>query len=225
MFVVEGEKMLLELLSSNFEIVEIFAKKDYDLSSFDFRQNIQGISSRELQRISSLKAPNKVLAIVKIPDYFIEINKLNKGFSVMLDGISNPGNLGNIIRTCDWFGIQNIICSKESVDAFNPKVIQSTMGSIFRVQIYYENLIDVLSQIDSSIPIYGSFLQGKSVSTFKFPENGIIIFGNESDGVSEKITPFLEERLTISNISKNSESLNIGSAVAIFLHTIFLNKF
>ena len=157
-----------------------------------------------------------MLALVKIPkENFI----LDSGLTVILDNIKDPGNMGTIIRLCDWFGIKQIICSPQTVDVFNTKVVQSSMGSLFRVNISYIDLVRYLSNYKGRT-VYGSFLDGLSVSESHIDKSGIIIFGNESEGISEQLIPYITNKITIDGRNKNNvNSLNVATAVGIILHS------
>ena len=207
-FVAEGEKIVDELLESDLEIVNIFSISE----KYKKLKNYISINSTQLKQISNLKTPNNVLGIFKIPP--------NKGIDfnaniVALEEINDPGNLGTIIRLCDWFGIKNIICSKNSVDCYNPKVVQSSMGSISRVNISYMEFDNLITSV-----IYDTVaadLNGKSLKEYIFSKNQIIFFGNESNGFSQKVSSKIKNKITIQRYNDNVESLNLASSVAIVL--------
>ena len=209
LFIAEGEKVVSELLRSDFEIKNIYATKEWKVNN-DY---ITQISNAELQRISNLKSPNKVLAVVQFKN-----NKIIKhdGITLVLDEINDPGNLGTIIRMCDWFGVKQIICSKNTVDIFNPKVVQSAMGSAFRVQVNYTDLENYLSDIKT--PIYGAFMDGKSLKEVKLPKSAHLVMGNEANGISAEINKLITDKVAIKNIGKSAESLNVAVATSILLH-------
>ncbi|MEE2954451.1 MAG: RNA methyltransferase [Bacteroidota bacterium] len=219
-FIVEGEKIVNELIDSDFKIYEIFALQEWIDKYNCSHASLCKISRNELKQISLLRSPNQVLVIVGMKESFINSLDLNNKLSLVLDNIQDPGNLGAIIRTCDWFGIRNIICSKDTVDIFNSKVIQSTMGSFFRVQVQYKDLVEFLQEIkDKKLPIYISCTSGKNISLKeKYKKNGVIIIGNESQGVSSRLQDFSSNRISIENIGESAESLNAASATAILLH-------
>tara|TARA_B100001758_G_scaffold227423_1_gene220850 strand:+ start:862 stop:1581 length:720 start_codon:yes stop_codon:yes gene_type:complete len=211
-FIVEGEKSVLELLMSDFEIIDLYAVDSF-IKESDFAE-ITLITNNELAQISSLKSPNKVLAVVKIPQA-IEANR--KGVIIVLDSVNDPGNLGTIIRLCDWFGVQQIICSEDTVDMFNPKVVQASMGSLFRTNIFYTSLKNYLKEVET--PIFGTFTDGSNIKDLdKLPEDVHLIFGNESNGISEEVTSLVTNRVAVKNIGLKTESLNVAMATAIFLH-------
>jgi RNA methyltransferase, TrmH family len=209
LFIAEGEKIVSELLRSDFEIKNIYATKEWKVNT----DNITQISNAELQRISNLKSPNKVLAVVQFKNH--KIIK-HDGITLVLDEINDPGNLGTIIRMCDWFGVKQIICSKNTVDIFNPKVVQSAMGSAFRVQVHYTDLENYLSDIKT--PIYGAFMDGKNLKEVKLPKSAHLVMGNEANGISSEINKLITDKVTIKNIGKSAESLNVAVATSILLH-------
>ncbi len=209
LFIAEGEKVVSELLRSDFEIKNIYATKEWEVSN----DNITQISNTELQKISNLKSPNKVLAVVQFKNH--KIIK-HDGITLVLDEINDPGNLGTIIRICDWFGVKQIICSKNTVDIFNPKVVQSAMGSTFRVKVNYTDLVNYLSDITT--PIYGAFMDGKNLKEVKLPKSAHLVMGNEANGISAEINKLITNKVAIKNIGKSAESLNVAVATSILLH-------
>ena len=207
-FVAEGEKIVDELLKSDLEAVNIFSISE----KYKNLKNYISINSTQLKQISNLKSPNNVLGIFKIP-----VNKeidFNSNI-VALEEINDPGNLGTIIRLCDWFGIKNIICSQNSVDCYNPKVVQSSMGSISRVSISYMEFDNLISSV--SYNTVAADLHGKSLKEHIFSKNQIIFFGNESNGFSQKVSSNIKTKITIQRYNDNVESLNLASSVAIVL--------
>jgi TrmH family RNA methyltransferase len=213
-FVVEGEKCLAELLNSSFEIVELFALKDWIDENKAVFDKIQGISFKELERISNLKSPNKVLAVVKMKEQ--EIIQSKSTVTLVLDGINDPGNLGTIIRMCDWFGVKKIICSENTADIYNPKVVQSTMGSLFRTHIIYADLSAYLAKVKT--PIYGAHMDGENVKNIEINQKVHLVMGNEANGISEKSEKYISKKVAIKNIGGNTESLNVAVATSILLH-------
>ena len=214
LFIVEGQKNIKELLDSNYEYISIYATNSW--MKLNKGINATCISDNELKSISNQKTPNEVLAIVKIKNYK---TILNSGIVLVLDNINDPGNMGTILRICDWFGISQIVCSNNTVDIYNSKVVQSSMGSIFRVNVLYTNLSDYLLKIKT--PIYGSFLDGKSIRDVSFPKNFHLVMGNEANGISEKINRLITKKVSIHNVSKKTDSLNVAVATSIFLYEIF----
>ena len=214
LFIVEGQKNIKELLDSNYQYISIYATNSWMKLNKDI--NATYISDNELKSISNQKNPNEVLAIVKIKNYQ---TILNSGVVLVLDDINDPGNMGTILRICDWFGICQIVCSNNTVDIYNSKVVQSSMGSIFRVNVFYTNLSDYLLKIKT--PIYGAFLDGKSIGDVSFPKNFHLVMGNEANGISENITKLITKKVSIHNVSKKTDSLNVAVATSIFLYEIF----
>lgn len=219
-FVVEGVKMVDELLKSSYEIKEICATSNWlnqnqKLASQRCQTLIE-VKDQDLERISSLNSPNQVLAIVKRKEP--KPIELKSHLVIVLDEIKDPGNLGTIIRIADWYGIENIICSENTVDIYNPKTIQSTMGSMFRVNVTYKNLKNYISNLPSNYPVYGTIVEGgKNIYEQTLSKEGLIIIGSESHGISKEIIPQITHPITIPNFSLNqkTESLNAGIATAI----------
>tara|TARA_Y100000385_G_scaffold287184_1_gene350825 strand:- start:952 stop:1614 length:663 start_codon:yes stop_codon:yes gene_type:complete len=210
MFVVEGVKVVGEFLNSKYELIEIFS---CDGVYRKFGSNFTEVSPKELSKISNFVAANKVLAIFKIPsssavDW--------TGLVLALDSINDPGNLGTIIRLCDWFGINDLVCNETTVDCYNSKVVQSSMGSHTRVNITYLKLESALA---GQKPCYGTFMEGKSVYDQKLPKKGVIVLGNEANGISQGIEALVDIRLSIPRfgVNKKTESLNVANAAAIIL--------
>ncbi len=212
-FIIEGEKIVAELLSSSFQIINLFATKSWIAENKQFEAIASVVTNDELARISNLKSPNKVVALVKIPKRELQSNK---GITLVLDTVNDPGNLGTIIRMCDWFGVDQIICSKDTVDVYNPKVVQASMGSLLRVNLYYTDLKLYLDGIKE--PIYGAFMDGTPVKTTQLPKAAHLVMGNEANGISVEIEKMLTNKITIKNIGGNAESLNVAVATSILLH-------
>ncbi len=209
-FVVEGVKTITELLNSNLKLHKLYSTESFNIDAKD--EVI--ISDSDLKRISYLKTPNKSLAIFEIPE---EKPIDEKGIIVALDAIRDPGNLGTIIRLCDWFGIKELVCSNETVDCYNPKVIQATMGSITRVNVSYVDLEGFLKEIE--MPVFGAFMQGQDVYSKALPEQGVLVMGNEANGVSKAIEAVVTEKVSIPRFGdlQATESLNVATATAILL--------
>tara|TARA_R110001632_G_scaffold179993_1_gene299942 strand:+ start:15338 stop:16057 length:720 start_codon:yes stop_codon:yes gene_type:complete len=210
LFVAEGMKVVDEFLQSSFQLEILFSTE----GSFSYLDSFVEVSEQELKKISALKTPNKVLAVFKIPK--VEIVKPS-GFIVALDSINDPGNLGTIIRLCDWFGIEQLICSKDTVDCYNAKVVQASMGSLTRMNIIYTDLLDYFK--DSSLPIFIADMDGKNIYSSKLPSEAILIMGNEANGVSDKIRAVITDKISIPRFGKSqeTESLNVATATAILL--------
>ena len=212
LFFVEGVKGVQELLDSNFELYELFTTKP-DFQAIE-KSKIYSISDAELKKISALTTPNSCLAVFKIPK---PIPFEQNGLILALEDVRDPGNLGTIIRLCDWFGIETLFCSEESVDIYNSKVVQATMGSISRVNVVYGNLEAFLSQ--TKLPIFGTFMDGKNIYQEQLPKEGIIIMGNEANGISSSVEKLVSERIAIPRFGnlQVTESLNVATATAIIL--------
>ena len=210
LFIVEGVKVVNELIDSEYQIEKIYATENWG-SDITFEK----ISPKELGRITQLKSPNKVLALAKKPE---NLEILNNTTSIVIDHVNDPGNLGTIIRTADWFGIRQVICSEESVDVFNSKVVMATMGSLFRVNVVYTNLEKYLSE--TKIPVYGALLDGESIYNTKFENPSLLLLGSESHGIDKKLFPFIIHKTTIPG-SGTAESLNLGISTALFASEYF----
>ena len=213
LFIVEGKKSIDEFLTSNYELYKIYSTHPNEFNS----DNIVNISSSELSKLSSLKKPNKHIAIFHQKDQVLQ----KQNFYLLFDRINDPGNLGTIIRTCHWFGIDQIICSVDSVDCFNSKVVQSSMGSLSKVNVVYTDLIKFIKATNKKI--IGTSLNSKSISDYSFQNfDGIIVFGSESNGISREIKKEINDYISIPKIVSNSsaESLNLSISVAIFLSKI-----
>ena len=210
LFVVEGVKVVQEFLNSNYELVAIFAVED---RYSQYNQKFTLVDSKELAKISGFSTPNKVLATFKIPSS-LAVNW--SSLTVALDGINDPGNLGTIIRLCDWFGIEDLVCSEDTVDCYNPKVVQASMGSHTRVNITYVDLKKTLSTVSNCM---GTFMDGISIYNQTLPKTGVIVLGNEANGISENIESLINLRLSIPRFGKlkQTESLNVANAAAIVL--------
>ncbi len=219
LFVAEGYKLVIDLLTT-FQCRYLVISDTISLAK-ELMKNVDEtvvIKESEFKKISSQKSPQGVLAIFEMPDNSYSESDITQKLSLFLDDIQDPGNLGTIIRLADWFGIENIFCSQNTVDIFNPKTIQATMGAIARVHIHYVNKIEFLKRISQKTTVYGTFLEGDNIYQTELKENGIIIMGNEGNGISEEIKPFIQQKISIPNIPKTlgtSESLNVGVATAI----------
>ncbi len=212
LFFAEGIKVIQELVESNFELVHLYTTQN----DFDEVSNAKKtlIHESDLKKISALSTSNTCLALFKIP---ISKKIIESGLIIALDSIRDPGNLGTIMRLCDWFGIDQLICSKETVDIYNPKVVQATMGSIARVNVNYIDLNIFISE--TKLPVFGTFMDGENIYKSVLPQEGIIIMGNEANGISTELERLVKNRLTIprfGNLQK-TESLNVATATAIIL--------
>ena len=214
MFIAEGIKTVRELLLSSYKEYAIYSTDPNLFTDLDL--DCHHITKSELDRISGFKNPNTVLGVFYIP----EATPINfDDWIVALDGINDPGNLGTIIRLCDWFGIKHLLCSEDTVDCYNPKVLQASMGSLARVNIIYTSLNEVFSNCD--VPVYGAFMNGEVVYEKELPKAGILVMGNEANGISDALTSRITTKVGIPQFGKKTtESLNVGTATAILLHEI-----
>jgi TrmH family RNA methyltransferase len=216
---VEGEKIVNEIIQSDFSVIQIFATNGWLSSNTNIiAEVICQISEKELKKISQLSTPNKVLAIVEKPKFTLNIDTITNGLTLVLDEIKDPGNLGTIIRVCDWFGVENIICSNNSVDVYNPKVLQATMGSLARVKVHYTDIENVINQLPNDFPIYGACIDGENISDIIIEKEALLIMGNESFGISDKVSLLIKKRIEIPRKREGAESLNIAIATSILLH-------
>lgn len=216
LFVAEGPKLVKELIESkNAELTQIYALNEWIEGNKNLLKDISvtAINETELERMSQLTTPNKVLAVVKK----FEANEpgIKDGISVVLDAIRDPGNLGTIIRIADWFGISQIICSGDCADMYNPKVVQATMGSLARVNVFYTDLPVWLKQ-RSGVRIYAAMIEGKDITKMSAIKEGLIIIGNESTGIDKEVLQFANEKISIPRKGK-AESLNAAVATGVIL--------
>ena len=220
LFLAEGYKSVKEFIDSAYQIEAIYHTPTIDpnLLKLSRKMNFNQISLSDVEKISTLKTPQDIIALVKIPEWpVLSANILQNKFSIVLDGIQDPGNMGTIIRTADWFGIKHIICSDDTVDVYNPKVVQATMGSIAHVSVYYTGLETFLSKI--KLPVFGALLEGENIYKTNFGNEGLVIMGNEGNGLRPEIIKMVQHAVTIPRMG-NAESLNVGIATAIFCSEI-----
>ena len=210
LFAVEGVKVVHEFLNSYFELDILFSTE----TSFSHLNNYIEISEQELNKISTLKTPNKVLALFKIPE---QQRVAPAGLIIALDTINDPGNLGAIIRLCDWFGVEQLVCSKETVDCYNTKVIQASMGSLTRIVIHYTDLKEYFEGL--SIPIFIADMEGENIYNTELPSSAVLVMGNEANGVSDSIRNIVDAKISIPRFGnfQQTESLNVATATAILL--------
>jgi TrmH family RNA methyltransferase len=222
-FVVEGAKSVQELLGSTFETVWVastatFLQSHAKLLS-DKKIEIVEASPNELSQLGSFQTNDAAIAVARIKQNALP--KWHDEFGLILDDLRDPGNVGTIIRTADWYGIRNIIASEETADFYNPKTISATMGSFCRVNVFYTRLNEFLSQ--NNLPVYGAFMNGSDVHQTDFGKSGLVVIGNESNGISAEVSRFVQQRITIPRIG-GAESLNAGIATGIILDNIFRSK-
>ena len=215
LFLVEGPKIADEVLKSHFVVRKVYATTSWEYENIT-NVEIVLVSEDELQKISNLQTANQVLLVVEKPTFFNNSSKEN-AVILALDGIQDPGNFGTIIRIADWFGVNKIVCSSDCVELYNPKVIQSTMGSFIRVKVDYEDLNDWLNK--NSLPVYGALLNGENIKSIEAIHKGVIVIGNESKGIRENILPFIQHKISINKIG-GAESLNASVATGIILSHI-----
>lgn len=210
-FVAEGDKTIIELIQANYKTISLYS---VNTTIGSYENEVNELTQAELCKISNLSNPKNSLAVFAIPETAkIDFDKLIVG----LDNISDPGNLGTIIRLCDWFGIKDLICSLDTVDCYNPKVVQASMGSLSRVNINYMDIENVIEQ--KNIPVYGTYMKGNSIYKEALIQKGIILFGNEANGISLKLSKLINHKISIprfGNLQK-TESLNVANAMAIIL--------
>ena len=216
LFIVEGLKSIQEFINSEYLVDSVYCT-EYLMPKLDnLSRKIKPviISESELSRISTLSTPQAILAVVQIPKHTeVNIKKLESSFLLALDGVQDPGNLGTIIRTADWFGLNTILCSMDTAEVYNPKVVQASMGSLSRVNIIYTDLGVLFSQ--TNIPVYGALLDGKSIYETDFGQAGIILLGNEGNGISKDLLDKINYPITIPRYGK-AESLNVAISASIF---------
>ncbi|WP_374948683.1 TrmH family RNA methyltransferase [Mucilaginibacter sp.] len=215
LFLVEGYKSISEFIDSHYHIHTLYHTPDVapKLLKLSQKINLQEISLADLQKVSGLKTPADAIATVKIPQFkALTHTDLENKFSLVLDGIQDPGNMGTIIRTADWFGITNIICSDDCVEVYNPKVVQATMGSLARINVLYAGLSDFIS--NANLPVYGALLNGDNIYNTNFGMEALLVMGNEGNGIRPEIQQLITKAVTIPRIGQ-AESLNVAIATAI----------
>ena len=210
-FIAEGVKLVGEMIAADYPLKAVYALDSWE--SPDTTLEVTRIEAFELEKMSLLQTPNQVLAVALMPQKK-EVLNLEESLTIVLDGIQDPGNLGTIIRTADWFGITQIVASEDTVDVYNPKVIGATMGSFMRVQVSYKNLAAWLPTI--KLPVYGALLEGENIFTIKTPQKGLLVIGSEGKGIRENIIDFVTHPVTIPKTG-GAESLNAGIAAGIII--------
>jgi TrmH family RNA methyltransferase len=231
LFVAEGDKLVPELLQSSFKVETIYATEDWLKENAKLLKHAgehMAVTKDELSRISSLVTPQRVLAVAGIPQYTLEEKQILSRYSLLLDGIRDPGNMGTIIRIADWFGIHDIICSPDSAEVWNPKVVQASMGSLLRVRTHIIEPVKFLERMKEEaarekikMPVaYGTFLEGDNIYKTTFAPAGIIVIGNEANGIGDETAALIDRRITIPPVltgEKNGrpESLNAAVATAV----------
>ncbi len=221
LFVVEGGKSVLEVLGSTFNVKSVVATERFFASNREVLQGkeVSFVSEKELTGLGSYKTNNAALAVVHMkPNSPVGSNE---GWLLGLDGVNDPGNLGTILRIADWYGINRIVASKETADFYNPKVVASSKGSFCRVNVYYTDLEAFIKSLD--IPVYGAFMEGDDVHKRTFEEKGLLVLGNEANGISEEVSAIIRKKITIPRYGQ-AESLNVAMATAIICDNIFRGK-
>ncbi len=231
LFVAEGHKLVAEIIKSNYKIRTLIATRQWLskgignqwLSGFinePIAEEIIESTTEEIQRLSGLQAQSSVIALVEIPKSITYSDSIRNDLSLVLDDIQDPGNFGTIIRTADWFGIKNIFCSPNTVDIYNAKVVQATMGSITRIRVHYTNLSSLLDDFSNQkdFKIYGTFLEGENIYEKSLNSKGFVVMGNEGKGISDAVKNKITDRLyipTFQTQKKAPESLNVATATSI----------
>ena len=224
LFVIEGDKIVREILASSLIVECVLAKPAWlNLLSDCLRaksQEIIEVNDKELSPISFLKTPNQTMALVRIPQYSLDMSELTEGLSLYLNQVQDPGNLGTIIRLADWFGIRHVLCGSGCADPFNPKTVQSTMGAITRVKTYQtdESFFQLLNIHRPGFDVYGTFLNGENLYNVSLSPQAVIVMGNESKGISDEVAQYVNRHLLIPPYptgEPTSESLNVATATAI----------
>lgn len=218
LFIAEGTKLVNDL-SSAFACVTLVATKEWLNSNTTIKTpELIEVTEAELHKISNQKTQQGVLAVFEKPKYSWTADDLSQTLNLALDDVQDPGNLGTIIRIADWFGISNVFCSEHSADVFNTKTVQATMGALARVKVHHVNLKEFLQSVHKKVPVYGTFMNGENIYKKSLTTNGIIVMGNEGNGISPEIEALVSERLLIPNYPEGqltSESLNVGVATAL----------
>ena len=217
-FLAEGPKLVGDLLG-HFRCRFLIATSEW-LSAHRHLavEDVTEVSEEELSRASLLKTPQQVLAVFEQPDESVDVSVISRSLCLALDDVQDPGNLGTIVRLADWFGIEHIICSQNTVDVYNPKTIQATMGGIARVKVHYTSLPDFIRSLGEDIPVFGTFLNGKNMYEQPLTANGLIVMGNEGNGIGKEVETLINRKLYIPNYpqgKETSESLNVAIATAV----------
>jgi RNA methyltransferase, TrmH family len=220
LFIAEGVKIVGELINSDYTINSLFGTENWiknnasKIKPFSVKQ----VSDDELKKISSLTSPNETLAVVKMKVDELDLSSLKGKLTLVLDNVQDPGNFGTLIRIADWFGVETILCSTSTVEVFNPKVIQATMGSFLRVKTFYGALDIALNYaVANDIPNYAAVLNGENIYTASLSKSGLLVFGNESKGISDEVLSLISRKITIPSFSTSkTDSLNVSIAAALF---------
>ena len=222
-FVAEGPKIVGDLLNAGFEPTYLAVVECSDFASrlqnFDLNGvQIDFVTADDLRKVSSLEAPQQVLAVLKQPIWQSDFNIASKELCLALDEVQNPGNLGTIIRLAAWFGIEHLFCSKGCADVYNSKTVQATMGGLAHVKVHYVDLVEIIGNLPDGTPVYGTFFDGENLYGKQLEQRGLIVMGNEGRGVSKDVENLVTEKLFIPNYPaerESTESLNVAIATAI----------
>jgi len=220
-FMGEGHKINFDLLTENISCLEIFATREWiDENTDILPEKVTEVTIAELKNISTLKSPPPVIGVYEMKSFEPDVKGLKDVLLLALDGVQDPGNMGTIIRIADWFGIKNVICSEDTADVYNPKVVQATMGAIARVKVHYVDLPEFIDDYKnkSGLPVYGTFLEGENIYGKTLSGTGMIVMGNEGKGISREIEKLITDKLFIPNYplgAPTSESLNVAVATAV----------
>lgn len=223
LYVIEGDKLVIEYLMSGIRIRSLVAKPEFINSVPEGLKNnideIEAVSYEDLKRVSTLKTPHNALALIPVPQPEFNPSEILSDLCAALSFIQDPGNLGTIIRAAAWFGIKNIVCSTDCVDVYNPKVIQASMGAILHVNVFYIDLRELLIiTSENKLPVFGTMLDGESIYSHKLGNKGVILLGNESKGISDNLNPFISVKIRIPKFNNSEygiDSLNVGMAAAV----------
>ncbi len=224
-FLAEGSINVPDFIDGSLKVIQLFATEAWVTAHKENLADLKCeiITLKEMEKISALKNPSGVLAVVEKPEYVLPDIKTINCYVLVLDDIKDPGNLGTIIRTADWFGISDIVCSSETVDAFNPKVVQATMGSLARVRVHYSSLTEWLDGKPDDLKVFGAMLDGRDIRKAVKPGKGILLMGSEAHGISRALYPFIDERVYIpAGAGAGAESLNAAVATAIVCYAFRL---
>jgi TrmH family RNA methyltransferase len=229
-FIAEGDKIVGDILKdSRLQIRQLIATGNWlSNTKIDLTGRADDVFEadfQDMERITSMETPPMVLAVMDMPDMTLDYSELGGSWSLALDTIQDPGNLGTIIRTAEWFNIRNILCNEGCADCFNPKAVQASMGALFRMKIHYTGLPDTIRMLQAApeFPVYGTFTEGTPVYGLPPSGKGLVVFGNESRGISSELIPLIQTRITIppgNTMEKHVESLNVASAVAVICSVI-----
>lgn len=215
-FVAEGEKLIGELLPFFRPEIMIVDPNNSQLKASNNNVEYIEASLKEIQKISNLSTARPAIAVFQKKSVTLDYDEINQSLSLVLDGIQDPGNLGTILRIADWFGLKNVICSDDTVDVYNPKVVQATMGALARVNVHYLSLNDFFNKVE--VPVYGTFLEGDNIYTSPLSETGVIVMGNEGNGIRPDVSSFITKKLLIPSYpadAQNVESLNVSVATSV----------